>query len=55
VIKSRRTRLAGHVTCMGETVNLHKILVEKPEGNVLFGRPKRRWEDNIRNDLRKTV
>ena len=30
---------------------MHKILVGKPEGNRLLGRPRRRWEDNIKMDL----
>jgi hypothetical protein len=33
--------------------NVYKILVVKPEGKRPFGRPRRRWEDNIRMDLRK--
>jgi hypothetical protein len=38
--------LAGHVAYMGEKRNAYRILVEKPEGNRLLGRPKHRWEDN---------
>jgi hypothetical protein len=36
----------------GEKKNAYKILVGKPEGKVLLGRPRRRWEDNIKMDLR---
>jgi hypothetical protein len=41
-IKSRRMRWAGHVACMGETRNPYRILVGKPEGKRLLGRPRRR-------------
>jgi hypothetical protein len=37
---------------MGEMRNEYKILVGKPEGKKPFGRPKRRWDDNIGMDLR---
>jgi hypothetical protein len=47
VIKSRRMRWAGHVAHMGEGRVVYRVLVGKPEG----GRPRRRWEDNIRMDL----
>jgi hypothetical protein len=36
---------------MGEVRQAYKILVEKPEGKRPLGRPRRRWEDNIRRDL----
>ena len=38
---------------MGEGRGVHRVLVGKPEGNRPLGRPKRRWEDNIKMDLRK--
>jgi hypothetical protein len=38
---------------MGEERNVYKVLVGKPEGKRLLGRPKRRWEDGIRTDLRE--
>jgi hypothetical protein len=38
---------------MAEMRNAHKILVGKPEGKKPFERPKRRWEDNIKMDLRE--
>ncbi|KAJ4443652.1 hypothetical protein ANN_05327 [Periplaneta americana] len=52
-IKSRRLRWAGHVACMGESRNAYKVLVGRPEGKRPLGRPRRRWEDNIKMDLRE--
>jgi hypothetical protein len=43
----RRMRWARHVAWMGET-NVYRILVGKPEGKRLLGRPRRRWVDNIK-------
>jgi hypothetical protein len=43
----------GHVTHMGKMRNVYKILVGKPERNRPFGRPRRRWEDNIKMDFTK--
>ena len=51
VIKSRRMRWAGHVAHMEEGRGVHKVLVEKPEGERALGRPRRRWKDNIKMDL----
>jgi hypothetical protein len=51
VIKLRRMRWAGHVARMREERGMHKVLVEKSEGKRPLGRPRRRWEDNIRMDL----
>jgi hypothetical protein len=51
VIKSRRMRWAGHVACMGEGRGAYRILVGRPEGRRPLGRPRRRWEDNIKMDL----
>jgi hypothetical protein len=53
VIKSRRMRWAGHVACMGERRGAYRVLVGKPEGRRPLGRPMRRWEDNIKMDLRE--
>jgi hypothetical protein len=36
---------------MGEVRNTYRILVEKPKGKRLLGRPRRRWENNIKMDL----
>jgi hypothetical protein len=52
-VKSRRMRLAGHVARMGEERKVCKVLVGKPEGKRPLGRPRRRWEDGIRMDLRE--
>jgi hypothetical protein len=38
---------------MGEKKNAYRILVGKPEGKRPLGRHRRRWEDNIRMDLRE--
>ena len=51
VIKSRRLRWAGHVGRMEEGRSALKILTGKPTGKRPLGRPRRRWEDNIRMDL----
>jgi hypothetical protein len=54
MIKSRRMRWACHVARMWEKNNAYRILVEKPEGKRPLGRPRRRWVDNIRIELRET-
>jgi hypothetical protein len=51
-IKSRRMRWAGHVARTGEGRGAYRILVGSPEGRRPFGRPRRRWEDNIKIDLK---
>jgi hypothetical protein len=51
VIKWRRMRWAGHVARMGEKRGAYRILVGRPEGRRPLGRPRRRWEDNIKTDL----
>jgi len=51
VVKSRRMRWAGHVARMGEERGVQRVLVGKPEGKRPLGRPRRRWEDNIKMDL----
>ena len=51
VIKSRRLRWAGHVARMEEGRSAFKFLTGKPTGKRPLGRPRRRWEDNIRMDL----
>jgi hypothetical protein len=53
VVKSRRMRWAGHVALMGEGRGVYRALVGKPEGKRPLGRPRRRWEDNIKMDLKK--
>ena len=51
MIKSRRW--IGHVDRMEEGGSAFKILIGKPTGKGTLGRPRRRWEDNIRMDLKK--
>jgi len=53
VLKSRRMRWAGHVARMGDGRGVHRVLVGKPEGKRLLGRPRLRWEDNIKMELRE--
>ena len=53
VIKSRRMRFAGHVARMGEGRVVYRMLLGKPEGKRPLGRPRRRWEDNIRMDIQE--
>jgi len=53
VIKSRRMRWTGHVARMGEKRGVYRILIGKPEGKRPHGRPRRRWEDNIKMDLQE--
>ena len=51
MIKSRRLRWAGHVARMEEGRSAFKNLKGKPTGKRPLGRPRHRWEDNIRMDL----
>jgi hypothetical protein len=53
-IKSRIMRWAGHVARMGEERNVYRVLMGKPERKRSLGRPRRRWENGIRMDLRET-
>jgi hypothetical protein len=53
MIKSRRMRWARRVARMREKRNAYRILVGKPEGKRPLGRPRRRWVDNIKTDLRE--
>ena len=53
VVKSSRMRWAGHVARMGEDKVVHRMLVGKPEGKRPLGRPRLRWEDNIKMDLQE--
>jgi hypothetical protein len=50
----RRMRWVGHVACMGEGGGFYRVLVGRPEGKRLLGRPRHKWEDNIQVDLRET-
>ena len=48
-----RTRWAGNVACMGESRDVYRVLVGKPGEKRPLGRPRRRWEDNIKMDLQE--
>jgi hypothetical protein len=54
VIKSRRMSWAGHVALMAAGRGVYRVLVGRPEGKRPLGRPRLRWEDNIKMDLRET-
>jgi hypothetical protein len=54
VIKSRRMRWGGHVARMVDGRGVYRVLVGRPESKRPLGRPRRRWEDNIKMDLRET-
>jgi len=53
VVKSRRMRWAEHMARRGERRGVHRVLMGKPEGKRKLGRPRHRWEDNIKMDLRE--
>jgi hypothetical protein len=55
VIKARRMRWARHVARMGDVRGAYNILIGRPEGRRPLGRPRCRWEDNIKMDLREIV
>jgi hypothetical protein len=48
-----KKRWSGHVASIGEQRGVYRILVGKPEGRRLLGRPRHRWEDNIKMDLQE--
>ena len=51
VIKSRRMRWARHVARMRKRRGVYRVLMGKPEGKIPLGRPRHRWEDNIKMDV----
>ena len=53
VVKSRRMRWAGHMARMVERRCAYRVLLGKPEGKRPLGRPRRRWEGNIKMDLQE--
>jgi hypothetical protein len=53
MVKSRRMRWAGHVARMGEGRGVNGVLMGKPEGKRPLGRPRCRWDDNIKMDLQE--
>jgi hypothetical protein len=52
MIESRMMRWAGHMARIGEKRNACRILVGNPEGKRPLGKPRRRWKDSIKMDLR---
>jgi hypothetical protein len=53
MIKSRRMRWAGHVAGMGQGRGVYSVLVGRPEGKRPLGRPRSKWENNIKMDFRE--
>jgi hypothetical protein len=53
VTKSKRMRWAGHAARVGEERGVYRVLLGKPEEKRPLGRPRRRWEDNIRMELQE--
>jgi hypothetical protein len=53
MIKSRRLKWAGNMARMGERIGAYRALVGKPERRRPLGRPRHKWEDNIKMDLRQ--
>ena len=53
VVKSRIMRWSGHVGSTGEGRGVNRVLLRKPERKRLLGRPRRRWDDNIKLDLQE--
>jgi hypothetical protein len=53
MIKSRKMKWVEHVVCIGAKRNVYRIFVGKPEEKRPVGRSRRRWEDNIKMDLRE--
>jgi hypothetical protein len=52
VVKLRRMRWAGHVAAMGKRRGVHRVFVGKPEGKRPLGKPRRRWEEDIKINLK---
>jgi len=55
VMKSRKMRWAGHEARVGERSGVYRVLVGKPEGKRSLGRPRLRWENNIKMNLQEVV
>jgi hypothetical protein len=53
MIKSRRMRWARHVARVREKRDAYRLLVGKTEVNIPLGRPRRRWVDNIKKNVRE--
>jgi hypothetical protein len=52
-MKLRRMKWTGNVAGMREMRDVYRVLVGKPEGKGLLGRPRFRWKDNIKMDLQE--
>ena len=52
-IKSRRIRCAGHVAHVGNIINVYKGMVRRPQRKIKLGRPRHRWDNNIKVDLKE--
>jgi hypothetical protein len=52
-VQNEKKRWEGHVAYMRERRDVYRVLVGKPEGKRPLGRPRRRWEDNIKMDLQE--
>jgi len=50
-----KNRWVGAVARMGEGKGVYRVLVGKPEGKRILGRPRRRWEVNIKMDLQEVI
>ena len=48
-------RWAGHLARVGERICAYRVLVGKPEGKIPLGRPRHRWDCNIKMDLQVMV
>jgi hypothetical protein len=46
-------RWVGHVACMGEGRGVYRVMVGRPKGKRPLGRPRHRWKDNLKMDIRK--
>jgi hypothetical protein len=53
VIKSRRMRWKENVACMGEGTGMYRVFMGKSKGKRSLGRPRCRWEYNIKMDLQE--
>jgi hypothetical protein len=48
-----KNEMGGACSTYGENIGVYRVLVGKPEGNKPLGRPRRRWEENIKIDLQE--
>jgi hypothetical protein len=49
----KKNKMAWHVACVWDRRGAYWVLVGIPEGGIPFGRPRHRWEDNIKMDLQE--